>query len=76
MSACMATDKRLRVSFDARSEAFRRAVHTAASLQGVSHNDILNDLIEKHLGKYISLAQKEIDEGIAAPRKRREKSDD
>ncbi len=74
MTAVMATDKRLRMSFDARSEVNRRAVHVAASLQGVSHNDILNDLIERYLGKYIELARKEIDGDLPTPRKR--KTDD
>jgi hypothetical protein len=70
MTATMA-DKRLRLSFDARTEVNRRAVHVAASLQGVSHNDILNDLIERHLGKYIALAQKELEDGDPPPRKRK-----
>jgi hypothetical protein len=70
MTATMA-DKRLRLSFDARTEVNRRAVHVAASLQGVSHNDILNDLIERHLGKYIALAQKELEDGDSPPRKRK-----
>ena len=73
MPVAMATDKRLRVSFDADSEAIRRAIHVAASLQGRSHNEVLNDLVKEHLAKYVTLAEAEIreEEGESKPKKRK-----
>ncbi len=62
MSALMATEKRLRVSFDAKTETIRRAIYIAAAMKGMSHNDILNELIEEHFAEYIRLAAKAIDD--------------
>lgn len=71
MPVAMATDKRLRVSFDAESESLRRAVHIAAAMQGRSHNDILNELIKTHLAEYVTLAERAIAEDDPKPRKRK-----
>ena len=61
MSAAMATEKRLRVSFDAETEVIRRAIYVAAAMQGKSHNEVLNDLVKEHLAQYLTLAKKAIE---------------
>ena len=60
MSSCMATDKRLRLSFDADEEATRRAVYIAAGAKGKTHSEILCGLIKTHLAPYVQLAKKEL----------------
>jgi hypothetical protein len=72
MTAAMATEKRLRLSFDAKSEVLRRAVYIAAAMQGKSHNDVLNEIIEVHLAKYISLAERALAEEEPRPRRKRD----
>jgi hypothetical protein len=74
MSAVMATEQRFRVSFDAESEEIRRAVHVAASLRGISHSDVLNELIKTHLAKYVEMAKQELaeDDAGSKPKKRKD----
>lgn len=67
----MATEKRLRVSFDADTEEVRRAVYIAAAMKGVSHNKVLNDLIREHLPEYIALAKQAIQDDEPTPRRRK-----
>jgi hypothetical protein len=74
MSSGMATEKRLRLSFDADDEAIRRAVYIAAAMQGRTHNEILNDLIREHLAEYVALARKAISRGEPSPRPKRDRS--
>lgn len=71
---CMATEKRLRVSFDAEDEALRRAVYIAAAMRGVTHNKVLNDLIREHLPEYVELAKRAVkgDEPVPRRKKRQE----
>jgi hypothetical protein len=71
MTADMATEKRLRVSFDAESEEVRRAIRIAAAMTGQDADDILNGLVKTHLAKYVELARQAIAEDEPAPRKKR-----
>lgn len=76
MTGLMATNKRLRLSFDASSEVVRRAVYVAAAMQGKTHSDVLNELIETHLARYLEMARQEIADDTPRPAARRRKSGD
>ncbi len=67
----MATEKRLRVSFDAKDEVVRRAIYIAAAMKGVSHNDIINELVEEHLKGAMTLARQAIADDEPTPRAKR-----
>lgn len=67
----MATEKRLRVSFDAESDVIRRAVYIAAAMQGKSHNEVLNELVKNQLGEYLELARKALAKEEPPPRRRK-----
>lgn len=56
----LATEKRLRVSFDAEEESLRRAVHIKAAMSGKTHNDVLNELIREHLAAEVEMAKQAI----------------
>lgn len=71
----MATEKRLRVSFDAESEVVRRAIYIAAALEGKTHNEILNTLVKAHLSDAVKLAEKAIAKGDPPPRTPRKSAD-
>lgn len=71
MPLAMATEKRLRVSFDAESEVVRRAIYIAAAAKGKTHNELLNELIKDNLGQYMEFAKKEIEEDSPKPKKRK-----
>lgn len=68
----MATEKRLRVSFDAENDVVRRAIYIAAAMQDKSHNEVLNDIVKAHLGEYLELARKAIQRDEPPPRRRRD----
>ena len=72
----MATDKRLRLSFDADDEVIRRAVYIAAAMKGESHNAILNELIRTHLAEYMALAKKAVEREESVPRSKKPRSED
>lgn len=74
MPTCMA-DKRLRLSFDARSEVLRRAVYIAAAMTDRTHSDVLSDLIEAHLAKYVVLAERAIAEDDPRPSGKKKQKD-
>lgn len=67
----MATEKRLRVSFDADDEVVRRAIYIAAAMQGESHNKVLNDLVRTHLPDAMDLARKAIERDDPTPKPKR-----
>lgn len=71
----MATEKRLRVSFDAEDEVIRRAIYIAAAMRGVSHNEVLNALVRDSLAEYVELAKQAIKRDEPAPRSRKPKAD-
>ena len=75
MTAGMATEKRLRVSFDADDETVRRAIYIAAAMRGKSHNEVMNELVREHLAEYLELARKAIAEESPTPRRKRSGSD-
>lgn len=68
MTDCMATEKRLRVSFDAEDEVLRRAIYISAALQGKSHNEVINEILRANLGESLALAKKAIERDEPAPR--------
>lgn len=70
MSVGMATEKRLRVSFDAESDVVRRAIYIAAAMRDKSHNDILNELVKTHLAEYLALARRAVERDDPPPRRR------
>ncbi len=60
-----------RLSFDADSEPTRRAVYLAAASRGVSHGELLNDLVRQYLGEYLVLARKAIEDEEPPPPKKK-----
>lgn len=62
---------RLRVSFDADSEAVRRAIYIAAAMKGMTHNEVLCWLIRTGLSEYLDLAVRAIAEEEAEAKKKK-----
>lgn len=66
-----AEKNRLRVSFDADSEAIRRAIYIAAAMKGLTHNEVVCNLVRTGLAEYVALAERAIAEEEAEAKRKK-----